>query len=1479
MALLWLLGSTGAYAQVSVYSFTQTTGTYTAVTGGNVVGTTTSDDQQFNDPTVPAGVTTATAGPGLPIGFTFRYNGANHNVFAINNNGWIALGNSSAGATAVAARFAAGSNYTPLSNTSTSTTNIIAPLSRDLQAQAGGELSYQTIGTAPNRTLVVQWTNYRRFAGTGQSYNFQIRLSETTNVVSFVYGTFTESSTVNGAPQVGLRGATASDFLNRTAVATGSWAASTPGTLNTDAMPLTTTVFPASGLTYTFTPPSPTACLQPTNLAVTAITSSSAQLTFTAGQSATSYTVTYTPQGGSAQTATGTGSPITLTGLTPSTSYSVSVISNCGGSQSTAAASATFRTACLAAPYATLPVSETFENTWISVCGTNDVPTNNWRSTPSPTDPDASWRRDDDGAAGGWTSPTLGMYTPAGANGSARSARFHSYGATTGTIGTLDLHVNLSPTGAKFVTFDHINTSGSDTLTVHLSTDGGATFGPALARYTTAATWTGRTVALPTTASATAVIRLRARSDFSTTDIGIDNVQVQVVTTVPGCATNLQPANNATGLPRPVTISWAAGTGVPNGYDVYFGTTSTPPLVSANQSGTTYTPATPLAANTTYYYQVIPRNANGAATGCAVNQFTTSGTFAYCNTNLGDYCGTADITTVAIQNTSLNNAGTTCSSVNGSSYTSYPASGSTTATVSPGSTYQFAVTTAAAAILSVWIDYNQNGTFEATEWTQVTTTSTANQAATVSITIPTSAAMGQTGMRVRSRSTGSPNGASDACVQFFSGETEDYIITIAPAAPCTAPPTPGAATASNTSFCSPRSVTLGLQGASFGTGLTYQWQQSSNGTTFTNIAGATSSNFTTPILTATTYFRAVLTCSGQSATSTAVTVSLNAPTYATLPVIESFENNWVDGCGTRDIPTASWRSTPSPTDADASWRRDDDGAAGGWSGPTLGMYTPAASQGSRSARFHSYNASSGTVGFLDLYANLSAAGTKRLTFDFINTSGNDSLTVHLSTDGGVTFGPALLRLGQSGTVAAGFQNQTVNLLTTSATAVIRFRGRGDFGVTDIGLDNVRVESATGCLSPTNLVVSSSTSTSAVITWASAGSGTYVVEYGPSGFTLGSGTTIPVTGTTTTLTNLTAGVTYQVYVRQNCGGTFSGNAGPVTVSTGACPVPTAPIARSVTSSTAVLEWAGAASSTATFTVEYGLSGFTVGTGTVVTNITGLTTTLTNLAANTNYCYYVKQVCAPGSTSTSQNAGPICFRTAPTAALNNEPCGAPALTVNASGAITPVSGSNVGATFTSLPGIVTPACSPANAPRDIWYTLTMPANTTSLAFGMTGAATGMVRLYTAATCSTAFTQVACRASSGANQSVGNVTFTGLTAGTTYYLAISGYGNGDTQGNFTLGTVLSNRRSLSTGVVDVFPNPTSSGELSVRISGAGAARNGQATLINALGQVMRTQPLTLTNGGVEQKLSTVGLSTGVYTLRLQVGQELVTRQVVVE
>jgi hypothetical protein len=79
------------------------------------------------------------------------------------------------------------------------------------------------------------------------------------------------------------------------------------------------------------------------------------------------------------------------------------------------------------------------------------------------------------------------------------------------------------------------------------------------------------------------------------------------------------PANGATGVSLTPALSWSASSGAAS-YDVYFGTSSPPPLVT-NTTGITYAPGT-LGAGTVYFWRVAARNSSGSTTS-ATWSFTT----------------------------------------------------------------------------------------------------------------------------------------------------------------------------------------------------------------------------------------------------------------------------------------------------------------------------------------------------------------------------------------------------------------------------------------------------------------------------------------------------------------------------------------------------------------------------------------------------------------------------------------------------------------------------------------------------------------------------------------------------------------------------------------------------------------------------------------------------------------------------------------
>lgn len=175
-------------------------------------------------------------------------------------------------------------------------------------------------------------------------------------------------------------------------------------------------------------------------------------------------------------------------------------------------------------------------------------------------------------------------------------------------------------------------------------------------------------------------------------------------------------------------------------------------------------------------------------------------------------------------------------------------------------------------IVSVWIDYNQNGSYEATEWTQVGTNILDGTTGTVILNVPIDALPGNTGMRVRSRGAGNQNGMNDACLNMGSGETEDYVVTIIAANPCTGTPDAGTAVASETTICPSDELGLSLANATIASGVTYQWLSSTTASgPWTAVLGGTASTLNT-FIAEDTYFACVLTCTNTSLIDTSASV-------------------------------------------------------------------------------------------------------------------------------------------------------------------------------------------------------------------------------------------------------------------------------------------------------------------------------------------------------------------------------------------------------------------------------------------------------------------------------------------------------------------------------------------------------------------------------------------------------------------------------
>lgn len=343
--------SLGSYAQISSYSFSQTTNAYAEITGGTLLGAESTNEERFVDVASPLGSTVVLTGVGLPIGFNFTYNGEVYDRFAVMANGWISLGKSSL---TPSVDLTSSSASFPLNSTTAMNESLLARIAgfaRDLAAQPGASLRFETIGTAPNRTLVIQWKNYRKSSSeVGGLINFQIRLNESTNIVSFAYETVSTLDTFNNNVQVGLRAAplaAVTNYLSRTSAT--SWTTTTAGLtapLGTQFVNFTNLIAPSNGLTYTFTPP---ACSAPAGFSVTGITNTGATINWEALAPAPSgyeYVLSTTnvlPT--SAGMATTSASNV-LTTLQSNTFYYVYLRTNCGTGFSAWSYVGSFKTLC-----------------------------------------------------------------------------------------------------------------------------------------------------------------------------------------------------------------------------------------------------------------------------------------------------------------------------------------------------------------------------------------------------------------------------------------------------------------------------------------------------------------------------------------------------------------------------------------------------------------------------------------------------------------------------------------------------------------------------------------------------------------------------------------------------------------------------------------------------------------------------------------------------------------------------------------------------------------------------------------------------------------------------------------------------------------------------------------------------------------------------------------------------------------------------
>lgn len=498
-------------------------------------------------------------------------------------------------------------------------------------------------------------------------------------------------------------------------------------------------------------------CAPPVLQAVSGITANSALVSWTGN--AASYDVYHstsnTPPG---STVTPTyqgvaGTSTTIGSLNSNTTYYYWVRSNCNTatSQSVWSFAGTFKTACSTF---TVPYTENFDTTSTGSISNTNAP--------------SCWAYLESNSFAGYG------YVTTTNNYSAPNAYYlYNSSATTGSqMLVAPPTINLSD-GTKRVRFyAKTGTSGTALLIGTLSNpsdpDSFSQIGAPIALTTTHAQYT---VDIP--AGSDLQLAFKHGLGGSYRSIYIDNITVQ---DIPSC---LEPtavtASNMT--MNSATISWTEPASVPaNGYEVYYSTTNTAPdantVLDATNSVTSATASAPLnslTTDTTYYVWV--RSVCSAADKSIWSEMTTLRT-GYClpsstsqNSWLSDFSSTGGLVDMAYSSGSSVAGGYQNLTTSSNKIINAPGSSTSVSFTAGGPTCG----------IGVWVDWNNNLIFEASERMFVTNTYITSTSG--SITVPAGTPLGTYRMRVVTDYNSTA--PSNACAAISRGEFIDFTFEVA----------------------------------------------------------------------------------------------------------------------------------------------------------------------------------------------------------------------------------------------------------------------------------------------------------------------------------------------------------------------------------------------------------------------------------------------------------------------------------------------------------------------------------------------------------------------------------------------------------------------------------------------------------------------------------------------------------------------------
>jgi hypothetical protein len=577
LAVMLSVFSTG-YAQVSGYTFSQSTGnTYTEITGGTVVISCT-DCTETHD----------TGSWAITLPTPLSFNGVPVSSVVMRADGSLVMGTSELT-----------SATGPLAATTTGV-GVISPLGMNLRSSTVAGSTYELRWQEFADSYTFQWKNAARLSqNTTESLNFQVSIHKTTGVVTMNYGSMTVANSTTYQPVVGLRGFTNTDFINRrltTAIpdASPSWDDTAVGTTNSQTVRFTsgtTPAVPASGLTFTWTPPT---CFGPSAVSHTAFSDTTATLSWTASTTAPASgyeyyvsTATTDPDATTIPTGVAAGTSVALTALTPDTVYNYWVRSNCGGGiVSTWVPGTSFRTDC--SPITPPTALELFSDY------TGSIPALCWREAKgvlSATPISLT------GTTSTWGSSAYNNVT-GGANGNGNAAHINLDGVDDDWIisptfnlgtGSTDYQIEYTASVVFWTGTDVVTTMDEKYVKVVISTDGGQTWSDAnvIQTYDNTNIPAGGVNAIVSLAAYSGNVKI----GFYGHSVSADGVDLRFyidnfrIIPIPSCLNPGVPTVSAIGETT-ATLTWTAATPAPaNGYQYYVNTTGTAPTAATTATG------------------------------------------------------------------------------------------------------------------------------------------------------------------------------------------------------------------------------------------------------------------------------------------------------------------------------------------------------------------------------------------------------------------------------------------------------------------------------------------------------------------------------------------------------------------------------------------------------------------------------------------------------------------------------------------------------------------------------------------------------------------------------------------------------------------------------------------------------------------------------------------------------------------------------